>query len=492
MSAVNTELVRFNPRQKPPAWYQRLWPRTLVSRMIGMLVCALLLAEVISGVIWYKQYSVRNDAGLESAVRSLTQNMLSTYNFMSSLPRNYRYLVLQQQLELGGSQFFFSINSHPLQQQPIAKGSNATRALELAQSEVHNQLGNQLPTRVSLTAANQLRVFNAGVLMVDLPTGWARFGLVTAKGDQPVLVLQIALNKDEWLFIASPLPPPYDQLDVPLIGSRQIGFTLCSMLLAVLFGGWLIRRELRPLARLAQGAHQLNTQLDSPPLPEEGSAELVSATRAFNQMQDRLRAYLHNREILFTAISHDLKTPLTRLRLRVEVLGDPVLEQKLEQDLCDLEMMVKGALQSMKDTDIHENMEQINLKHLLEQLIDAHRPNVTLRGEPQRLLGRPLALKRCINNLVDNGLKYGHKVEISVDNYAEHTTLSFRDDGPGIPQDQRENVFKPYYRLQHEQQGNGLGLAIARGIARAHGGDITLYNHPCGGLIAVLRLRRYM
>ncbi|MOA42634.1 Sensor protein KdpD [compost metagenome] len=93
---------------------------------------------------------------------------------------------------------------------------------------------------------------------------------------------------------------------------------------------------------------------------------------------------------------------------------------------------------------------------------------------------------------MDNGLKYGHKVEISVDNYAEHTTLSFRDDGPGIPQDQRENVFKPYYRLQHEQQGNGLGLAIARGIARAHGGDITLYNHPCGGLIAVLRLRRYM
>ena len=155
------------------------------------------------------------------------------------------------------------------------------------------------------------------------------------------------------------------------------------------------------------------------------------------------------------------------------------------------EMMVKGALQSMKDTDIHENMERIDLRHLLAQLMDAH-TNVSLRGTPQYLFGRPLALKRCINNLVDNGLKYGGRLEISVENYAEHMTLSFRDYGPGIPQAQLENVFKPYYRLHSDSQGSGLGLAIARGIARAHGGDITLYNHPCGGLIAVLRLRRYL
>lgn len=95
-----------------------------MSRMLCMLVCALLLAEIISGVFWYRQYSVRNNAGLESTVRSLTQSMLSTYNFMSSLPRNYRHLVLQQQLELGGSQFFISINSHPLKQQPLADSSN--------------------------------------------------------------------------------------------------------------------------------------------------------------------------------------------------------------------------------------------------------------------------------------------------------------------------------------------------------------------------------
>ena len=118
-----------------------------MSRMLCMLVCALLLAEIISGIFWYRQYSVRNNAGLESTVRSLTQSMLSTYNFMSSLPRNYRHLVLQQQLELGGSQFFISINNHPLPQQPIANSSNAQRVLELAQSEVRSQQGDRLQAR---------------------------------------------------------------------------------------------------------------------------------------------------------------------------------------------------------------------------------------------------------------------------------------------------------------------------------------------------------
>ncbi len=487
---MNTDDVLLPAGRKPARWYHRLWPRSLVSRMLCMLVLALLLAEVISGVVWYRQYSMRNDTGLESTVRGMTQGMLSTYNFMSSLPRNYRHLVLQQQLALGGSQFFVSINSHPLPQQSLPDSSRVRRVLALTRSEMHSQLDNRVRAEVTLSAANRLRVFNAGVLMADLPPGWARFGLATSRGDEPILALQLPLNNSEWLFIAAPLPPPYDQLDTPLIGSRQIGFTLCSMLLVILFGWWIIRRELKPLAGLVQGAYQLNSQLDSEPLPEQGSAELVSATRAFNEMQHRLRVYLHNREMLFTAVSHDLKTPLTRLRLRVEMLDDPLLERKLEQDLSDLEMMVKGALQSMKDTDIHENMERIDLMHLFGQLMEAH-PEITLMGKVLPIFGRPLAIKRCINNLVDNGLKYGRRLEIRVKNHPGHITLSLRDYGPGIPQDQRENVFKPYYRLQKDEQGSGLGLAIARGIARAHGGDITLYNHPCGGLIAVLRLRRY-
>lgn len=130
MLAVNTEFRRFDPSPKSLRWYQRLWPRSLMSRMLCMLVCALLLAEIISGVFWYRQYSVRNNAGLESTVRSLTQSMLSTYNFMSSLPRNYRHLVLQQQLELGGSQFLspsiaIPSNSSRLPTAVMCKGTRA-------------------------------------------------------------------------------------------------------------------------------------------------------------------------------------------------------------------------------------------------------------------------------------------------------------------------------------------------------------------------------
>ncbi|WET15891.1 ATP-binding protein [Yersinia intermedia] len=304
------------------------------------------------------------------------------------------------------------------------------------------------------------------------------------------MVIQLQLNSNEWLFLAAPLPPPYDQLESPLFSLRQVGFTLCSLLLVLLFTWWLIRRELKPLARLAHGALELNSSLDSEPLPEEGSAELVTATRSFNQMQSRLRAYLHNREMLFTAISHDLKTPLTRLRLRVEMLEDETLGKKFERDVADLEMMVKGALQSMKDTDLHENMESIDIMNLLRQTMDAYL-NVSVSGKASPIFGRPLAIKRLLNNIVENGLNYGQRVEITLSDHRDYIMLFIRDFGPGIIEEQWEKVFKPYYRLQQDNRGSGLGLAISRSIARAHGGEVTLRNHPASGLIVEVRLQRY-
>lgn len=455
-----------------------------------MLVIALLLAESISGSIWYRQFSLRNQASLESTIKGLVQGMLTSYNFMSSLPHNYRHLVLQQQLALGGSQFFISINNHVLDEVQLLSSQAAKTVVSQAKQELRTQLGERQAAIISLTPADQLKVFNAGVLVENLPPAWARFGITTSHKDAPVLVIQLQLSTHEWLFLAAPLPPPYDQLESPLFSLRQVGFTLCSLLLVLLFTWWLIRRELKPLARLAHGALELNSSLDSEPLPEEGSAELVTATRSFNQMQSRLRAYLHNREMLFTAISHDLKTPLTRLRLRVEMLEDERLGKKFERDVADLEMMVKGALQSMKDTDLHENMESIDIMNLLRKTMDAYL-NVNVSGKANPIFGRPLAIKRLLNNIVENGLNYGQRVEITLSDHRDYIMLFIRDFGPGIPEDQWEKVFKPYYRLQQDNRGSGLGLAIARSIARAHGGEVTLRNHPANGLIVEIRLQRY-
>ncbi|MGL4757251.1 MAG: sensor histidine kinase, partial [Aeromonadaceae bacterium] len=197
-----------------------------------------------------------------------------------------------------------------------------------------------------------------------------------------------------------------------------------------------------------------------------------------------------------------LKTPITRLRLRVELLEDEEQIVKFGKDLDDLEMMVKGALQTVKDTDIHENIEIIDLNQLLEQIAEGY----NLGGHEKMLIegrckkpyrGKPLALKRCIGNLADNAIKYGDRVRVIVmddieeELEAEVVILYFIDEGPGLPADQLDKIFEPYYRLSHDKPGTGLGLGIARSIAHAHGGDLVLENRPQGGLQAVLSLPRH-
>ncbi|AOX99409.1 ATP-binding protein [Jeongeupia sp. USM3] len=489
MSGANTDIA---PSTGGEWWRRlaRLYPRSLFGRVWCMLVAALLLAELLAGALWYYQYRSRIDAGLESAIRSMTQGVIATVNFMSALPRNYRQLVLAQQRELGGSQFFVSINNHELKQQPLPASKAGRKIVEIATRELALHLRSDQPVSVALTRADQLRVFNAGVLMADLPPGWARFSLPILRQNAPILVLQLQINPKEWLFLAAPLPPPYDALDVPFLTPRQFWFTAFGMLLVLLFTWPLLRRELKPIEALASAAEELDSRLDVPPLPEAGNAEFVAATRAFNRMQGRLRAYLHNREMLFTAISHDLKTPITRLRLRAEMLDDETQQQKFEADLKDLELMVKGALQSMKDTDIHENIERVDVMQLLAQLIEAYGERVLLRGKVAPIRGRPLAIRRCIGNLIDNGLKFGRHVTLTLDEQADRITLFVGDDGPGLPDRLLEKVFEPYFRGHHDQGGTGLGLAIARSIARSHGGELVLHNDPQGGLMATLVLLR--
>mgnify|MGYP000063510347 CR=1 FL=1 len=180
--------------------------------------------------------------------------------------------------------------------------------------------------------------------------------------------------------------------------------------------------------------------------------------------------------------------------LRVELLDDEQQIAKFNKDLDELELMVKGALQTVKDTDIHENIEQLDIDAMLEQMAEAmnlHEDLLTIEGHckwPYR--GKLLALKRCIGNLVDNGIKYGQKVRIIIMDDEEMLILFIMDEGPGLPDDQFERIFEPYYRLSTDAAGTGLGLGIARNIAHAHGGDLVLENRPQGGLQATLSLPR--
>jgi signal transduction histidine kinase len=312
----------------------------------------------------------------------------------------------------------------------------------------------------------------------------------------PILVVQIELEKDQWLYIAALLPAPYMNLKDEVITRQQILFLVFITGLLLVFTYIMVRRQTKPLKQLADAANALSLDIYQPPLKEEGATELVMATQAFNRMQLRLRRYIEDREQLFSSISHDLKTPITRLRLRVELIDDDKKIDKFNHDLDELEMMVKGALQCVKDTDLHENIVPIDLNLLLASIAERHNhhdinvtlPTVTIAP----MMGKALGLKRCLSNLIDNGVKYGHKVTIAVIDKPDKIIMTITDQGKGIPESSLSAVFEPYFRLATDVDGHGLGMGIARNIIHAHGGKLVIKNSLTKGLIVVVALPRVL
>ncbi len=305
--------------------------------------------------------------------------------------------------------------------------------------------------------------------------------------------IEVHLKNGNWLSLIRPIP------------ERLTGWPdrLLLILAILLFGILLIsfftvRRITRPLRALARAADELGRDINREPLSELGPSEVGEAARAFNGMQKRLARYLNDRTRILAAISHDLKTPITRLRLRSELLGDDEPKEKFQRDLDDMESMVTATLDFMRGSTDQEKAQPIDMLALLESLredaVDSG-AKVELTGLPLAPFpGRPLALKRCLGNLIDNAVRYGGEAHIHIADSAEQLVITISDQGPGIPETAMDEMFEPFFRLESSRAANtggtGLGLGIARNIARGHGGDIQLHNHPEGGLQAELRLPR--
>jgi signal transduction histidine kinase len=277
----------------------------------------------------------------------------------------------------------------------------------------------------------------------------------------------------------------------------RVLLTLAILLVAVLaLSYFAVRWVTRPLQLLATAADELGRDINRPPLPEGGPVEVSRAARAFNTMQARLVRFIDERTRLLAAMSHDLKTPLTRMRLRAELLEDEALREKFEKDLLEMEAMVTQTLEFMRGLSRREPAQLVDIMELLESLRadnEAMGRNVAVDGRSSRpWSGSPQLLKRCIANLVDNAVLYGKRAEIRVDDGPDQLTIRVRDHGPGIPEGEIDKVFEPFHRLEgsrsRETGGTGLGLSIARSIAQAHGGEIQLRNREDGGLEAILSL----
>ncbi len=254
----------------------------------------------------------------------------------------------------------------------------------------------------------------------------------------------------------------------------------------------------RPLGDLAKAADAVGSGATVQPLQERGARELKRATRAFNAMQERLNRYLDSRTRVLAAMSHDLRTPITRLRLRVESIEDEVLRTRCIEDLDEMTRMVRGALSVFRGLNDAEPTVAMDIDALLLELQRQYgevNANVAIEGHAAApFLCKPLALKRCLGNLIDNALQYGERATVAVADSDDELTIRVLDEGPGIPETEIERVFEPFYRLENsrnrETGGTGLGLSIARDVAQAHRGSLTLANRGSGGLEAKLVLPR--
>ena len=267
-----------------------------------------------------------------------------------------------------------------------------------------------------------------------------------------------------------------------------------TILLVALAVNWVTR----PLSELAHAAERLGNDLDAPPLREHGASELRRAAHAFNIMQDRLSRYLKSRVTALSAISHDLKTPITRMRLRAELIDDAPLRDSLLRDMSELEKMVRSALEFIRGLDSTEPAQPTDINALIESVCEDYREaghEVAVEGaatEPYP--AQTQALKHCLSNIVDNACKYGGRARIMVKDGERELVIKVRDFGAGVPETELEKVFEPFYRVEASRSrdtgGTGLGLAIARNVAQLHQGDMRIRNHPDGGLEAILALPR--
>ena len=272
--------------------------------------------------------------------------------------------------------------------------------------------------------------------------------------------------------------------------------TLAMMVGVLVFGtlatGWIAR----PLATFAAAADRLGRDVKAPRLPEGGPREVRRAVTAFNEMQDRIRRFVEDRTEMLAAISHDLRSPITRLRLRTEMVADGEGREKMLRDLAEMEAMVASSLAFARDEATDEVSRSIDLSATLATLCDditdiGLTADFTWTGRLVCLC-RPAAMRRAFANLIENAARYGLEAKVQAQRIGSTLEVVIEDQGPGIPVAEREKIFNPFYRLDSSRNrqtgGIGLGMTVARGIVRAHGGDIRLEDRPGGGMRVIVTL----
>ncbi|WP_435685571.1 ATP-binding protein [Sedimenticola selenatireducens] len=462
----------------------RLLPRSLFGRLTLILIGGLLLAQFLSTGLLLKD---RVDVIRENTGIQLIQRVASLVYLLEDTEPRERARIVRA---FSTPQFRATLSDSPLQQGVDAVPSNHLEML------LRQALSERTEIQVAINPIHGSRDRESSFWRQrrevsdrqNVESRPSRF-----RPPRSGFQASIRLSDGNWLNILRPIPEGVEQWPYRLL--TYLGVLLISIILLSLLA---VRWVTRPLGTLAEAAQNIGKDITYPPLNEKGPREVRNAVRAFNTMQERLRRYIEDRSRVLAAVSHDLKTPITRLRLRLALLKDDALQSRFEKDLDEMEQMVLATLDYLRGTESKEKPVQISVNALLESLQDDAQElgwEMTLTSSKTApYTGRPLALKRCLMNLIENAVRYGEAADIRLEDSPQKLTIIIADRGKGVPEDELEGLFNPFYRREEsrarETGGTGLGLGIARNIARAHGGDVTLRKGKLHGLEAVITLPR--
>lgn len=468
-----------------------LLPRSLFSRLVLVLLGGLLIAQLLSFAIHMHDRGelLAQASGMQSA-----QRIADIVKLLEPMTPAERQKIIKV---LGAPPLAVSLD-RPLLRSADAGSESGARAALFA-SLLRRYLGDDRNIVVGMATGGPNKGGGGGMRgmkLAETDGEWTppmmQYGGKGGGGGM-TFVAQVTLRDGTRVTFDARQPQATENWPYRVLAS--IALLLATVIAVSLVA---VRWATRPLKTLADAADELGKNINRPPLAETGPTEVASAARAFNTMQSRLAGYLRERTQVLAAMSHDLKTPITRLRLRAELLDDAQLRAKFGNDLQEMEAMVASALDFLRGMDNGEPVQSVDVTALLESLQADLRETggaASIEGHTSGPYpGRPQALKRCLANLLENAIKYGKSARVVVDDNHERLQISILDEGPGLPLEQLEKVFEPFYRVEGSRNrdtgGTGLGLAIAKNVAVLHGGRIALRNRAGGGLEATLMLPR--
>ena len=459
-------------------------PRTLFGQMTAILLAGLIVSHVAGAWIYA--------ADREKAVRAIggyaaTQRISNITRLVEDAPEDWR-----GRIATAASDPTLRISLSPRPPTALSAAADDQPSGSTGQL-VHDYLAEQLPG--ALAARLLVSVARTSVPREGGPDHQPRWTGPWAHRGAGWRGLQAAvqLSDGQWLSFATALPDAGPSI------SWQFTLALGVMaVIVVLTSVWAVRRVTAPLAVLARAAERLGHDVKTPPISETGSREMRQAAHSFNEMQARLRLLLENRTRMLAALSHDLRTPLTLLRLRTEGLRAGDERDRMLVTIGELDAMIDATLKFAHGEANAETRRRTDITALLSAIVDdmadAGLPVTMEAAEPVVLECQPGSLRRAIGNLLDNAVKYGNAARARILATSAAIRIDIDDDGPGIADADLRRVFEPFYRLEQSRNrdtgGSGLGLAIASSVVQAHGGQITLGNRPEGGLRATVSLPR--